>query len=654
MSEGNSAPLFQQLIERILTREDLEVEFKLAKGGLPKEVWPTVSAFANTSGGWILLGLADGDPPQVEGVAKPHARIKEFYDLLYNEQKISSPVCGPNDATCEYVGDKPIVVIRIPAAARSSKPVFINNHPFGGTYVRRGEGDYACSRDEVLRLMREASVSAADSTVLPHLGMDDLDRDSVRSYRRRYQTLHPTEVRNSHDDLAFLTSISAYAKDRERDLEGLTVAGLLALGKSESILWWRKRHLIDYRRIATEADLDKRWDDRIAWDGNLLGAFDQIYPRLIQDQPIPFQLRDGMRMDQGPAHIALREALVNLLIHADYTETRASLIVRSPDGYEFKNPGNSRVPEAELQIGNHSDPRNPILTRMFRYIGIAEEAGTGIPKIIQAWRNLGLRMAAIDVGTEKYEFRLLLRHAHLLADDDRQWLTSIGDDWSESEQLALVVARHEGAVDKDTLCAMTGLHPADCTKVLSRLRSRGHLNLMGWGRRARYELGPAATGIPRLRLITALEAADGHEDADLSQAPPELTHSGAELPHLTPELTHSGAELPHLTPELTHSGTSRSASGSKPGPSPDTVGLIDRVAGSKHLPREAVERAILACCTERFVRPKELAAALNRSVVVISTYYLNPMLARELLEQRFPASRHHPEQAYRTRRGEDE
>ena len=92
-------------MERVLTREDLDVEFKLAKGGLPMDVWPTVSAFANTSGGWILLGLTDGDPPHVEGVVKPHARIKDFYDLLHNKKKISSAVCGPDDVTCENLDE---------------------------------------------------------------------------------------------------------------------------------------------------------------------------------------------------------------------------------------------------------------------------------------------------------------------------------------------------------------------------------------------------------------------------------------------------------------------------------------------------------------------------------------------------------------------
>ena len=69
-------------------------------------------------------------------------------------------------------------------------------------------------------------------------------------------------------------------------------------------------------------------------------------------------------MDETPAHVALREALANLLVHADYAEPQASLVTRSANGYFFRNPGSSRVPESDLLTGDRSDPRNPLLRRM--------------------------------------------------------------------------------------------------------------------------------------------------------------------------------------------------------------------------------------------------------------------------------------------------
>lgn len=211
-----------------------------------------------------------------------------------------------------------------------------------------------------------------------------------------------------------------------------------------------------------------------------------------------FRLRGSTRVDQSPVHIALREALVNLLVHADYAEPHASLVLRSPEGYLLRNPGSSRVPEVDLLKGDRSDPRNPLLVRMFRLIGFAEEAGTGIPKIVQAWRELGLRLPKIDAGTERYEFTIDLRHAHLLSDDDRNWLRFLGREWTEAQQIALVHARHEGEVDNVRLRRLTGIHATDATKVLTTLRGLGLLERVGTvGPRVRYTLSAhAATYFP--------------------------------------------------------------------------------------------------------------------------------------------------------------
>jgi predicted HTH transcriptional regulator len=166
--------------------------------------------------------------------------------------------------------------------------------------------------------------------------------------------------------------------------------------------------------ISIEDDSDKRWDDRIPWEGHLFGAFETIYPRLTKGLATAFQLQGATRVDESSVHVVLREALVNLLIHADYAVPKALLIVRQPSSFLFRNPGSSRISEFDLLHGDRSDPRNPELVRMFRFIGLAEEAGTGIPKIIRAWRELGLEMPKIDAGTERYEVKLLGRKKYYI------------------------------------------------------------------------------------------------------------------------------------------------------------------------------------------------------------------------------------------------
>lgn len=498
MTEAEIPPLLATLFERLEGPEAFDLEFKSARGGLPKAAWETVSSFANMQGGWIVLGVTDGpDGYSIQGVSNGRAMLKQFHDQMRDQDKISAPVCGAADASVETLDGKEIVVIRVPAARRSARPIYIAGNPYRGTYVRRESGDYRCTKEEVDRMMRDASEFSAGSTVVRGCILNDLDADALAGYRRRHQTLHRASPWNGYDDQRFLEAIGAFRRDRETGEEGVTVAGLLMLGRPETIREWRPRHLIDYRRLPREEGGAPRWEDRVVWEGNLLGAFEAIYPRLTADEPVPFQLQLqlGVRVEAGPAQEALREALVNLLVHADYAESAASLVERAPDGFLFRNPGSSRVSEYDLLTGDRSDPRNPELVRMFRYIGLCEEAGTGVPKILSAWRELGFQMPGIDVGTERYEFSLHLRHVHLLSGDDRRWLSMVGEGWSEEEQLALVIARHEGEVTNLGLRTRTGKQTSDTSRVLGSLRNHGLLQMIGGKRGARYVL---AVSVPTM------------------------------------------------------------------------------------------------------------------------------------------------------------
>lgn len=545
MTQVGSPSLLDQLLVRLQERESLELEYKAAGGGLPGSVWPTVSAFANTQGGWILLGVDENTDPPIVGISNPDQVLQQLDDLMRNSQKISLPAMGPNDAVIERVGEKQIIVIRVPAAPRRVCPVYINGNPYSGTYLRRHAGDYHCSKAEVDRMMREALDTGADSTILPHYGLDDLDDEALRRYRQRSQTNDPASPRNGYDNQRFLQAIGAFRRDREAGVEGLTVAGVLLLGRSESITEWRNRHLIDFRVLPDDSS-DRRWLDRVAWEGGLFPAFERLYPKLVEGLPSPFQLEGPFRVDEGPHREALREALVNFLVHADYAEPDASLVKRTPEGYYFRNPGNSRVLETDLLAGDRSDPRNPLLVRMFRLVGLADEAGTGMPKIVRAWRSLGFQLPEIEVGTERYEFALTLRHAHFLAEHDRTWLQSLGDNWNEAEQLALCIARHHGEVDNLSVRRLTGQHMADVTRVLGGLRDRGLLQMIGVKRGARYQLGHVAVvGLPDVRLEPPLDRSEQSSlvlpDRTVSESlPPNSDGSGLTSNGLPPNSDSSG------------------------------------------------------------------------------------------------------------------
>jgi ATP-dependent DNA helicase RecG len=315
----------------------------------------------------------------------------------------------------------------------------------------------------------------------------------------------------------------------------------------------------------------------------------------------------------------MREALINLLVHADYAERDVSLIIRSGDGCYFSNPGNSRIPELDLLSGRHrSDPRNPVLLLMFRMIGLADEAGTGIPKIMAGWRQLGYQPPSVEVDTDRYEFVLCLRYAHLLSDDDRAWLRALGDNWSEPERLALVYARHEGDVDNFRLRQLTGQHPADVTKVLGGLRDRGLLEMTGGKRGARYQLGPAA-----------MSGVSGPKPPELLPKPPELLPKPPELLPKPPELLPKPPESAPDPRELWS----------------DLEAIAGQVRGQRYTAATARDRVVVELCAHTPLSLRDLALLLGRSQEYVRKV-VGPLLTSGRLMYLYPDQPNHPRQKY--------
>ncbi len=115
------SPLVEQLIERLQSRERLDLGFKECRDSLSETFWETVSAFANTQGGWILLGVDNKGIPV--GVNNPDRMKKHLFDLGRNRSKISTEVWNENDISIEQLAEKQIIVVRVLAVSRTRRPV---------------------------------------------------------------------------------------------------------------------------------------------------------------------------------------------------------------------------------------------------------------------------------------------------------------------------------------------------------------------------------------------------------------------------------------------------------------------------------------------------------------------------------------------------
>ncbi|WP_139651348.1 ATP-binding protein [Raoultibacter phocaeensis] len=95
------------------------------------------------------------------------------------------------------------------------------------------------------------------------------------------------------------------------------------------------------------------------------------------------------RVDDTPAHRALREALVNCLTNANYYERRGIVCLREQNALSLANPGDFRIDIERAMRGGVSDPRNETLMKMFALVDIGERAGSGLPKIFRGWAECG-------------------------------------------------------------------------------------------------------------------------------------------------------------------------------------------------------------------------------------------------------------------------
>ena len=191
----------------------------------------------------------------------------------------------------------------------------------------------------------------------------------------------------------FLHRIGATAHDTDGKLRP-TAAGLLMFGHEYEIVREFPHYFLDYQEHDRSATEDERWTDRFVsssgdWSGNICDFYFRVYNRIAQDIKVPFKLEGTDRIDDTPLHKALREALANALIHADYYDRRSLVIQKWPDKIRIANPGAFRINVQEALVGGVSDPRNESLIKMFNLINVGERAGSGLPSIRTVWQEQG-------------------------------------------------------------------------------------------------------------------------------------------------------------------------------------------------------------------------------------------------------------------------
>lgn len=491
----------EEILDLLRFGERINLECKKAEATLPNSVWETYSSFANTEGGIILFGVEEHIKEtdyekrfSFVSIHNPEQRVKDFWNTV-NSAKVSSNILvDANVGICEVKGAM-IMWIQVPQADYRQKPVYINGNLIKGSFKRNYEGDYHCTEEEVKAMLRDASDSGNDGGLLIGYTMDDIDLNSLKSYRIEFEHCNPEHIWNGNDDKTFLKNVGGYAIDRATQKGWLTAAGLLMFGKGLSVRERFDNIRMDY---IDESNLvpGSRWSDRLTYDGmwenNLYNFVRQVTPKLVSGIKRPFKLEGMVRIDDTPIHKAIREAVVNMIIHSDYLITGVLKVLKTDSGFVFCNPGNLKLPVQMIYEGGHSVARNPRIQTMFRMIGLGDNIGSGFPTILSAWGAEQWRKPDLSQNMEMHQVELKLWMISLMPSECTEYLRDLFgiayEHLDKAEQIILGTSYLEDGVTNVRMQSILELHSIEIGHILSKLVDKNMLIADKKGRWTSYRI----------------------------------------------------------------------------------------------------------------------------------------------------------------------
>lgn len=370
-------------------QENNRIEAKKAAGGFPHSLWETYSAFANTIGGLILLGVEEAKDKtlQVTGVPDGAGYVQLFWETVNDPAKVSANILQPQDVALHTIDGKQVLVISVPRAERRQRPVYIGDSPFTGAYRRDGEGDYHCDPDEVRAMLRDREDAPADLAVLEGRSAEDLSQETLRQFRLLMAMRQPEHPWNYLPDDQFLPAAGILGPGRD----GLrpTLAGLLLLGKRKALREVFPQFRLEYQESDTGFHLATI---RPGPPENVFSFYTMVSRRLTAVSA----LLEANPADRDALAGAMREAVLNAVLHADYFSRGGLTIQRTAGELTVSNDGLLRVSPDQAKAGTAADPRNRGLTQLFSLVKLATGTGQGLRGIYSLWAKQGWRTPVLS------------------------------------------------------------------------------------------------------------------------------------------------------------------------------------------------------------------------------------------------------------------
>lgn len=355
----------QKALEKIALGENLTCEFKRCGGKIENDVLETVCAFLNRWGGDIFLGVADNGT--ILGIPQNAAKdlIRNFNNCLNND-KLFNPtaVCAIEEIKIE---NKIILHAYIGASSQV--------HAFKGKiYDRVDDSDFVVKgTDPIAQLYIRKQNIFTERRMFFNFKIEDFREDVFNRVRVRVQNKNKNHPWLEMTNLEILKNLGMYTKDAESDKTGFALASVLLFGTDEMIRYCLPAYRTD--AICRKINVD-RYDDRDIIETNLIDSVGRLMDFAQKHLNDKFYLAPDMQRISLSSNIC-REIIVNMLMHREFSSSLIPRFIIEKDKIITENANKAQMPD-EITLENLSPlSKNPMIAKVFREIGFAEELGSG-------------------------------------------------------------------------------------------------------------------------------------------------------------------------------------------------------------------------------------------------------------------------------------
>ena len=341
-----------------------------------KDILKTVIAFANTSGGKIYIGIDDDG--KVLGVQRLDTDILKLSNSI--RDSIKPDITLFTSILVEKIDSKDVIVVDVQKGA--SSPYYLTDKGIrpSGVYVRQGASSVPATDVAILKMIR------------------DTDGDNFEELRSLNQNLDFDFLKKEFEDANIKLEHSQMRTFNIIDEDGLyTNLGLLLSEQCP--------HTI--KAAVFEGSTKEIFKDRFEFSGSLLKQMKDVYSFLNRSNRTNSEITGLKRTDTREyPEIALREALLNSIVHKEYSYSSSTLISVFDDKIEIVTIGGltKGLSEDDIMLGV-SILRNRNLANIFYRLKLIEAYGTGIPKIIESYNEYNVK-PKIEISSNAFKITL--------------------------------------------------------------------------------------------------------------------------------------------------------------------------------------------------------------------------------------------------------